>query len=166
MTSTTPTIDLETRLRDLEDRFEILQLVAAYGPVADSGSGDVAERMWLADGWYDSGIERFDGAAAVGDMLNSLPLHLELMAGGCTHLNTVPVVNVQGDHATAVCHGQLLRREGDQFVVWRSGAVRWELVRTADGWRIASRQNHLLDGSAPAQELFRSAVRGVAEVES
>ena len=154
--------DLEARLRRLEDQMEILQLIAAYGPVADSGSGEVAERMWLADGWYDSGMGRFESAAAVRDMLNTYDVHLELMAGGCAHVTTVPLIDLRGDVASAYCHGQLLRRKDDGFEVWKTSAVRWELVRTDAGWRIKSRENRLLDGSSGPHELFGAAVVAVA----
>lgn len=154
--------DLEQRLGQLEDKMEIMQLIAAYGPTADSGSGEVAVRMWVEDGWYDSGIERFDGAAAVGAMLDSLPLHRELMAGGCAHLTTVPLIELHGNAATATCHSQLLRRRDDHFEVWRTGAVQWQLVRTGEGWRIRSRENRLLDGTQPARDLFAAALPPVA----
>jgi hypothetical protein len=149
---------IEERLADIEDRLAIYHLIASYGPVADSGSGDVAEKMWTRDGSYDSGVGVFQGAAALREMLAEGELHRSLMAGGCAHLTTLPMVRVQGDRAIAVCHGQLLRRKADSFEVWRTSAVKWTLARGPEGWRVESRQNRLLDGSKPAQELFRDMV--------
>jgi hypothetical protein len=149
---------LERRLQGLEDRMAIYQLIATYGPVADSGSGDVVAKMWTRDGSYDSGVGIFQGAAAVGDMLSQGELHRTLMAGGCAHLTTLPMLRVEGDRAIAVCHGQLLRRKGDGFEIWRATAVKWTLARSAAGWRVEKRENRLLDGSRPAQELFRDMV--------
>lgn len=152
---------MEERLHRLEDHVAIFQLMATYGPCADSGSGDVVEALFTADGSYDSGIETFEGAASVREMIESLPLHRELMAGGCAHMVTMPVVWVSGDRAVALCHGQLLRHRGDGFEVWRTSATRWELERTPEGWKVASRVNRLLDGDESARDLFR---RGVLEV--
>jgi hypothetical protein len=152
MTIEPPPNDLEERLRAVEDRLEILQLLAAYGPAADSGVGAVAGGLWTDDASYDSGLETFTGRAGVGAMIDGLPLHRELLAQGCTHSIDLPVIDVRGDHATAVGHGFLLRREDDRFVVWRSTAVRWTCERVDGRWRIASRVNRLLDGSSPARE--------------
>jgi hypothetical protein len=149
---------LERRLVELEDRLAIYQLMATYGPCADSGSGDIVETLYTEDGTYDSGIEVFQRAAGIRAMIESLPLHRELMAGGCAHMITMPIVKVMGDKALAICHGQLLRHEGDAFTVWRTSATRWDLERTPDGWKIARRENRLLDGDVKAQELFRNSL--------
>jgi hypothetical protein len=151
-------IALEERLKRLEDQIEIYQLLSTYGPCADSGSGDIVETLYKGDGKYDSGIDAFDGAAAIREMIEELPLHRQLMNQGCAHMVTMPVVNVTGDRAVATCHGQLLRRDGDGFTIWRTSATRWDLERTSSGWKIARRVNRLLDGSPGAQELFRSAL--------
>ena len=41
----------------------------------------------------------------------------------------------------------------------RVGANRWELKRTAQGWKIKRRTLRQLDGSEPARELLRTAVK-------
>ena len=45
----------------------------------------------------------------------------------------------------------------DGFRVWRTGVNRWELVRTGVGWRVHSRVNRQLDGSAEARDLLAHA---------
>jgi hypothetical protein len=72
----------------------------------------------------------------------------------------MPYVAIDGDRAVATAYAQLCRANGDDFRVWRVTATRWELERTADGWRVAHRTNRLLDGDPAAQELLR---RGVVE---
>jgi hypothetical protein len=146
---------LEDRVRSLEDRLAIYQLMSTYGPSADSGSGDVVETLFTESGEYDSGIDPFHGAAAIRDMIEHLPLHRSLMAAGCAHLMTMPLVQVDGDRAVAICHSQLLRHEDDGFRVWRTSATRLDFERTPGGWRIARRVNRLLDGSASPRDLFR-----------
>jgi SnoaL-like domain len=146
---------LDARLLAVEDRLEILQLLAAYGPTADSGSGDIAETLFTEDATYDAGLATFHGGAGVGQMINTLPLHRDLMAGGCAHTIDLPVVDVQGDTATAVGHGFLFKRDGDSFLLWRCTAVRWTFARVEGRWQVGSRVNRVLDGDPGARKLLR-----------
>jgi len=158
--------ELEKRIGALEDQIAIYQLLMTYGPSADSGSDDVVLAIHHPDAEYDSGLEVFRGCDGIGDMIASLPLHREIMAGGSAHLATMPVVHVDGDRATALCHGQLLRfdKEADAFRIWRATAVRLEFRRTGDGWKIYRRANRLLDGSDGSHEHFRDGLRDVGAI--
>jgi SnoaL-like domain len=157
---------LEQRIAALEDQIAIYQLLMTYGPSADSGSDDVVRAIHHPDAEYDSGLEVFYGADGIGDMIASLPLHRDIMAGGSAHLATMPVVHVDGDRATALCHGQLLRfdREADAFRIWRATAVRLEFRRTGEGWKIYRRANRLLDGSDASHQHFRDGLQAVGAV--
>jgi hypothetical protein len=44
------------------------------------------------------------------------------------------------------------------FRIHRMTANRWELVRTAQGWKIKHRLLRQLDGSEPAREVLRAAI--------
>jgi hypothetical protein len=44
---------LAARVRALEDQVEIMQLVAQYGPAADSGAADAAAGLWTEEGTFD-----------------------------------------------------------------------------------------------------------------
>ncbi len=68
-------------------------------------------------------------------MIVSLPLHRYIMAGGSSHIATLPVIRIDGDRASALCHGQLMRcdKEADAFRIWRATSVRLEFRRTDDG---------------------------------
>jgi hypothetical protein len=59
----------------------------------------------------------------------------------------------------ATCYSFVYLHEGDSYRIWRMSSNRWELVRTAGGWRIARRTNQLLDGSEEARRIL---ARGVA----
>jgi hypothetical protein len=157
---------LEQRISQLEDQIAIYQLLATYGPSADSGSDDVVRDLYTVDGTYDSGLEAFAGADAVGDMIASLPLHRQVMAEGSSHVVTMPVVRIEGDRAYAVCHGQLQRfdKEADQFRIWRSSGVQLEFLRTPQGWRFARRSNRLLDGSPESHAHLRAGLRSVGAI--
>ena len=151
---------LEARVRQLEDRLAIGDLIASYGPLVDAGDAAGAAALWTADGVYDVDTGRYDGAEGLAAMVES-PGHQGLIGRGCAHLTSPPHIDLDGDVATAVCHSQLvLRREdGSGFEVLRATAHRWELVRTPEGWRVRRRTARLLDGGDAARELLRQDAR-------
>ena len=133
-----------------DDVVAITQLIAAYGPAVDVGDGDAVAALFTEDGWYDVAGRRFEGRPAIAAMVHGGG-HQGLIAEGVAHVMGLPHVVVDGDRATAV-NQTVVYRAGS---VWRVAANRWSLVRTAQGWRVASRTNRLLDGSAEARELLR-----------
>lgn len=154
---------LEARLRAVEDRLEILQLLAAYGPAVDAGAAAAAARLWRQDGSYDTFPEPLIGSAAVAAMVEG-ELHQSFVRDGCAHLQGLPHVVVEGDRAVATFHSLLLLRdpERDGFRVWRASANRCELVREAAGWRIERRVNRVLDGGEEGRALLRRGVEAGA----
>lgn len=150
---------LEERLRRVEDQLAITNLVAAYGPLVDSGNGPGAAQLWTEDGVYDVDTGAYEGHDGITRMVDSAP-HQQLIERGCGHLSSPPRVDVDGDTAVAVTHSQLVvRNRAGGFDVVRVTAHRWDLVRVPDGWRIARRISRLLDGSETARELLRPARR-------
>ena len=147
---------LEARVRQLEDRSAIGDLIASYGPLVDAGDAAGAAALWTADGVYDVDTGRYEGPDGIAAMVQS-PGHQRLIGRGCAHLSGPPRIDVDGDLAVAVCHSQLvLRREdGNGFDVLRATAHRWELVRTELGWRVHRRTARLLDGDEAARALLR-----------
>ena len=148
---------LEARLQVLEDRLAIGELIASYGPLVDAGDADGAAALWTEDGTYDVDTGVYEGRQGIAEMVRS-PEHQGLLGRGCAHLTTTPHIELDGDAAVAVCHSQLVvrRDDGRSFSVARATAHRWELVRTAGGWRVARRTSRLLDGSGTARELLGS----------
>lgn len=128
----------------------ITQLIAAYGPAVDSGDAEAAAALFTEDGWYDVAGGRLEGRSAIADMVRG-DAHQSLLRRGVAHVMGLPRVTVAGDRAVAVNHTTVYL-EGR---VWRVAANRWELVRTADGWRVSGRTNRLLDGSPEARDLLR-----------
>lgn len=147
---------LEARMKHLEDRLEIYDLVASYGPAVDAGSASTTAALWVEDGVYDVDTGSYEGRDGIAAMVDSR-LHQALLARGCAHVTSPPRIELDGDAAVAVSHSQLvLRREdGSGFDVLRATAHRWELVRTSDGWRVHRRTSRLLDGSETARALLR-----------
>lgn len=146
---------LSKRLRVLEDQQEIMQLIATYGPAVDSLSGEAFIDLWTEDGVYDvDEMQPFIGTDVVD--VDAAAKHRQHVAAGCAHVLGLPVVHVDGDHAVATSVSRFYVRDGDHWRVESVSANRWELSRTAAGWRATYRVNRLLNGSVEAQELLRS----------
>ncbi|SDZ49091.1 nuclear transport factor 2 family protein [Herbiconiux ginsengi] len=150
-------IQVLERLQRLEDRLEIAERTAQYGQAADSGAGATASALWTEDGIYDAGIMSMRGSAAVEEMLAG-DVHQGFLAQGVGHISTTPVISLDGDRAVSTCYSLVFRRDEatDAFRLWRMSANRWEWIRTPEGWRVTSRVNRPLDGTADARELFRA----------
>lgn len=148
---------LEARIKGLEDQLAIYQLLATYGPSVDSRSGDVTGSLWTEDGRYDYGGEPLEGKDSVGALVNIQP-HVSYVADGCAHVISMPHVTVEGDQAVATGYSRVYLNQGDHWRVERAGANRWELVRTANGWKVHNRVNRLLNGQAEAQGLLSEGV--------
>src|SRR5262249_50497614 len=90
---------------------------------------------------------------------------------GIAHFTSLPHVAIDGDAAIVTSCLQILvpQSEGDPvdvpnhgsskgFRVHRMTANRWELARTAEGWKIKRRTLRQLDGSEPARRILRGAI--------
>lgn len=145
---------LASRLQALEDREAIRELVARYGPLADSGNDKAVAALWTADGIYAvDGFPEAQGHAAIAALIAG-PVHRQLMAAGCAHVLSPPVIELDGDNAVALCHSVVFRRTGEGWEAVRVAANRWQLARTAQGWRVVRRDNALLDGRDAARALL------------
>jgi uncharacterized protein (TIGR02246 family) len=145
---------LAARLAAVEDREAIRQLIASYGPLADSGNAAALARLWTEDGEYEVvGFTTARGHTEIAALIEG-PVHRQLMADGCAHLLGPVAVEVSGDTALARGHSVVLRAAPGGFEAHRVSANRWRLVRTAQGWRVAHRANALLDGAEAARALL------------
>lgn len=145
---------LEARLALLEDHEAIRTLIARYGPLADSGNSTALARLWTEDGEYEViGFAAARGHTAIAALIDGAH-HRALMADGCAHLLGPVAVEISGNTAQARGHSVVFRHGPDGFFVDRVAANRWDLVRTAAGWRVRRRTNALLDGAAAAQALL------------
>ena len=160
---------LDARLRAIEDRLAIYNLIAQHPPSADTGAGDYTRTVYTEDGVFDRGEQfpRPTGPEAIAATSTSAEHH-RAIEEGIAHFAGLPYVRVEGDTAVAISYIQILvpDRVGPMFSVpnhgssqgfhvHRVGANRWEFVRTAEGWKIRRRTLRPLDGSAPAREILR-----------
>ncbi len=162
---------LEDRLRAVEDRLEILNLIASHPPSADTGADHYVRTIYLDDGVIDlGGGKAATGKDAVAAVVKT-PGHQAAIAGGLAHFAGLPHIVLDGDEAVVTSYLQILaphptaepvevpnHGSSKGFRVHRVAANRWELVRTNSGWKIKRRTVRSLDGTEPARDLLRRAV--------
>jgi len=160
---------LEARLRAVEDRLAIYQIIASHPPAADTGDPDYYRSLFVADATLDLGGGKGAKGAAIGALVEA-PEHKAAIAGGLCHFPGLPRVTIDGDRAVATSYLQIITPNRDAapvevpghgatpgFRIHRCGANRWEFARGKDGWKIVKRTLRPLDGSAEARELLQSA---------
>ena len=146
--------DLEARLQRLEDEAAIARLIASYGPLADGGRARDIAALWVEDGEYAvAGHGRASGQREIAALIEG-PVHQQLMAQGCAHVLSPHRISLDGDTALATGYSVVFRHTPGGFEAWRVSANRWQLVRTGEGWRVASRENAPLDGNRAAAALL------------
>ena len=164
---------LEQRLRTIEDRLDIYSLIAGHPPSADTGADYYAEAVYTEDGVFDRGpgLSSASGNKALGAQLKS-DGHQAAIAGGLAHFSGLPHIALDGDQAVVTSYLQILtpNKTGEPIEVPNHGASRgyhihrvvtnrWELIRTAAGWKIKRRTIRLVDGSEPSREILRGALK-------
>lgn len=142
--------DPAQRLQRLEDIEAIRNLLASYGPLADSGDAEGVAKLWSEDGEYAvGGFGTARGHIEIAALIES-ETHRGLMKTGCAHVLSPHRIDISGDQAEAVGYSIVLRKAGDSFEPWRVSANRWLLAREGALWRVKKRKNAPLDGSAGA----------------
>jgi hypothetical protein len=150
---------LERRVRRLEDEVAVLRLVNSWGPAVDTGTSEAAGALWHEDGVLESDLSHLEGPRAVVAMVES-DGQQELIRQGCAHVQTAPVISVDGDRAEAVTYSQVYLHTPEGHTVWRVSANQWEFARTSEGWRVTRRSNRVIDGSPEAHQIL---VRALGE---
>jgi hypothetical protein len=147
---------LEGRVRHLEDQLAIIRLINSWGPAVDTGSSQEAGALWDESGVLESDMSRLEGPAAVVAMVES-DGQQSLIRRGCAHVQSAPIVTVEGDRAIAIAYSQVFLHADDGHEVWRVSANRWECQRTASGWRLTRRVNRVIDGEPAARSVLEQA---------
>lgn len=146
---------LEQRVKHLEDIQAIQKIISSYGPAVDGLDGEALAAMWAADGTYDFGIgDPLRGRENVAKLIE-LDSHKSYVTVGCAHVLSSPRIEISGDKAVAVNYSQVFVRSENGWRADRTGANRWEFVRTVNGWQVSSRSNSLLNGTAAARTLLQ-----------
>jgi hypothetical protein len=164
-------VTIEDRIRAIEDRLEILNLIASHPPSADTAAAPYIRSIFIEDAVLDlGGAKRADGNQAISQIVQR-PEHGQAISGGLAHFAGLPHIVLDGDSAVVTSYLQILAPHptADEidvpghgasrgFRIHRVGANRWELERTPQGWKIKRRSYRTLDGSDPALDILRQAV--------
>lgn len=154
------TKSLEERLDYVEDYIEIMQLICAYGPAADSTHWELLKEIWAEDSVYEiGGLGEFKGHEGLKQAFYG-EFHQGLMQSGSGHVSSMPHVVIDGDRATATHHGTLYKQINGEFPVVRLIASRWELTRREKGWIVTRRTNEVLKENPRARELLARVKEG------
>ncbi len=148
---------LERRVLLLEDEVAVLRLVNSWGPAVDTGSSEAAAALWDEAGVLESGVSHLVGPSAIAAMVEG-DGQQSLIRQGCAHVQSAPIVTVDGDRAEAVTYSQVYLHSDQGHHVWRVSANQWEFARTQNGWRVTHRANRVIDGSPDAQQILVRAV--------
>jgi hypothetical protein len=169
---------VEERLRSIEDQLDILNLIASHPPSADSGADYFTREVYTEDGVIDlGGGKTASGNEEIAAMVKT-PGHQAAIAGGLAHFCGLPRIDIDGDTATVTSYLQIITPHPNaephevpnhgttkRFRIHRVGANRWDLVRTAAGWKIKRRTLRPLDGTEPARELLRGALKDYEKID-
>ena len=161
---------MEARLRMVEDKLEIYNIIASHPPSADSGHGDAAAAIFVDDGIFDFADGRSaTGKAAIGAVVESADHH-QAIATGLAHFAGLPLIRLAGDVAHATSYLQIITPDhtaaekslpnhgpSSGYRIHRTVVNRWTLVRTPEGWRVTTRRVRPLDGTPPALEIVEQA---------
>jgi hypothetical protein len=148
---------LERRVQMLEDHLAVLRLINSWGPAVDTGTSQAAGALFDEHGVLDSDLSRLDGPVAVVAMVES-DAQQALIRQGCAHVQTAPLITVDGDRARAIAYSQVYLHTENGHEVWRVSANQWGFRRTSDGWRVTRRMNRVIDGNPAAHAIL---VRGL-----
>jgi hypothetical protein len=164
------TADLDARIRYIEDRLAIYNLIATHPLSADTGSETYINAIYAEDATFDRG-EGLPGASGRTGMLDmvSSDRHRSAIAGGLAHLGNLPYVHIDGDAAVGMSYIALISPDAGGtaqelpnhgvstgFRIHRVVANRWEFERVDGRWRIKRRTALPMDGTGPALAAVRS----------
>lgn len=96
---------LEERLREVEDRLEILNLIAAHPPGADTGEGE-----YMASYCAEDVVLQFSEHAPAWSGVTQLvaniarPAHKGAIEQGIAHFTSLPHIEIDGDTAVVTSY--------------------------------------------------------------
>ena len=83
-----------------------------------------------------------------------LELHRRFVSTGSAHTLRPARIWLDGDVAVAINYSVVFIHDEGRWIAERVAANRWDLTRTAGGWRVRRRVNRLLDGGPEAVALL------------
>ena len=130
------TTDIETRIRRLEDRQALSDLVATYGRVVDDRDLDALRALWTDDAVFESTVGPVSGRDEVVDHYVERMRMFEA-SFHIPHSQTVEFASDDEAHGIVTAHAELGMPDGAFWVALR---YHDRYRRTAEGWRFVERR--------------------------
>lgn len=169
-TTTLNTEDLLARITAIEDRLEILNLLAGAAFSSDVASESYWTKMFTEDATFDRGAAKQDkGRDEILKIVNA-PEQKQAIKAGMSHLAMLPHITLHGD--TAVATGYLLiimpdtnashvqlpgKGTSPGFSIYQLTINQWKLVRTTAGWKVTNRTVRPMS-SADSRAIIQQAI--------
>jgi hypothetical protein len=160
----------EARLRAIEDRLSILNLLAGAALSSDVASQSYWESMFADDAVMDRGGQRGEETREqIMDIVRG-ESQAQAIESGMAHAMAMPHIRIDGDRAVATGYLQVvvLDRDGPDIrlpgkdvrkalVTYHLTVNRWELARTAAGWQVTRRVIRPI-ATDEAKQMLRSGI--------
>jgi hypothetical protein len=161
---------VEQRLRAIEDRLDILNLLAGSALSSDVASEAYWQSMFAHNAEMDRG-----GGHAVANRKQIMEIvrgtnQAAAIKSGMAHSLALPHIRIDGDHAVATGYLQVLVLDPNSPTVTLAGkgsrqalvtyhltVNRWELERTEQGWQVSRRVIRPI-ATEEAGEMLRSGI--------
>lgn len=163
--------ELSDRLRLVEDRLEILDILAGSPFSSDVACAPYQNAIYSPNAVLDrdEGLPLYEGRDAIVGIIEG-ERHLGAIADGMAHIMSLPLIRIDGARAVATCYVQVLVRnksgENESLAdypdfpglrIWRLTANRFELERGKNGWQVVKRVIRPVP-DVPARDLLRRAM--------
>ena len=167
MTDKSPS-SVEERLRVIEDKLAIYELIASHPPSADTAYAEYTASVYLEEGVFDRGpgLEGAEGVDAIAAFILK-PAHEEAIRGGLAHFAGLPLIDLRGDNAIVTSYLLVLHLDhqgasrelpnhgsSSGYRIHRAVVNRWELEHHDSRWKIRRRTLLPVDGSDAPRELL------------
>ena len=133
--------ELRERVRALEDREEIRNLIQAYRKTLDDRDLRAFSELFAVEGTWTGRSGTATGPDEIYSMLTTtLPDNPPAPGSTLWHLNTDPAIEIDGDRASAFTFWMHVRRgDGDVPLLPTLGGYQDELIREDGRWRFQLR---------------------------
>jgi hypothetical protein len=149
-----PRSGLEERIRRLEDKEAIRDLLSRYSFAIDLGRIDDFVSLWTDDCIFRTdgggGLTTFSGREEIRSHLERDLSSLSSVAGRIQHLLLSNLIEVEGDSARATGFQVVTRNTGSGFEVYRTSYRTFEFRRSGRRWRI--REAISIESGTPEQD--------------
>ena len=130
---------LAARVQELEDHMAIERLLMQYGVALDGRDFAAYSQLFAREGTWSGSIGTFKGPAAIKDAMEKAFKSDTPGPNGTFHLLTNPIIQVHGDHATALSKWTFCRSVGGTPTIALAGSYADTLVREDGVWKFSSR---------------------------